>query len=91
MVQATQYLDNTTSQYLAIDYKQIDYRLIALILHYNTIFRQNEPNYDFNHQLWIIKPIASSRGAGISIVRSSSSFCRSEGNLWSEFKNRKKY
>jgi hypothetical protein len=32
--------------------------------------------------LWIIKPIASSRGAGISIARSMREFCINPGKMW---------
>jgi hypothetical protein len=32
--------------------------------------------------LWIIKPIASSRGAGISIARSMREFCINPEKMW---------
>ena len=65
--------------------------MLVLLLHYHQLFKLHDLSYDYKEQLWIVKPIASSRGAGISIVRNSASFCCWEGNRWHEFKNRKKF
>jgi glutathionylspermidine synthase len=52
---------------------------------------EHDQAYKSEGYLWIIKPIASSRGAGISLVKAQREFCINPDNMWSEFKNRKKY
>ena len=46
-----------------------------LLLHYHQLFTQHDAFYSEETALWIVKPIASSRGAGISIIRSVREYC----------------
>ncbi len=64
------YLENYRPQYLTIDYQTVDYRLLALILRFHALYLRFDSGYQ-QEPLWIIKPAASSRGAGISLVRAS--------------------
>ena len=52
---------------LPLNFQRIDYRLLVVLMHYHRLFRQKEQAYHRHRHLWIIKPIASSRGAGITL------------------------
>lgn len=64
------YLDNNKEYQIVLDCQIIDYRLLSLILQYHRLFKRSDPLYSHQY-LWIIKPIASSRGAGITLVKAN--------------------
>ena len=66
------YLDFPNERHITLNCDKIDYRLLVLLLHYNKLFQRQDSDFQEDHFIWIAKPIASSRGAGISIFRSNS-------------------
>jgi hypothetical protein len=79
---AVNYLHRESTKYIDFSIADIDYRLLMLILHYNRLFLQYESSYALEHHLWIVKPIASSRGAGVTVVHSGREFCINGESGW---------
>lgn len=87
---ATKFLSPYKEGHPQIDLANIDYRLLVLVLHYHKLFSLRHYSYACL-PLWIVKPMASSRGAGISLLRASAELCEMEEQEWNHFKNRRKY
>lgn len=79
----------TSTRFINLD--KVDYRLLLLVYHYHTLYLINHPHYYKLHNIWIVKPLASSRGAGISILKDNEELYSSPSNAYFHYKNIKKY
>jgi len=65
-------LDENVDLFLQINYRSIDFRLLVLILHYDSVFKQYEGTYDSPHQFWIVKPLLSTKRKDVAMIKSTS-------------------